>query len=264
MMTMPWNGAYKKILKKFIEDNDIHDWTIGYEVGRGGYRHLQVRIRCNKDFGELQRYFRDAHIEEGSDDWEYEKKTGYFVSSDDHVDVRKCRFGKLRSYQQRMLDILRSQSDRGITVWWDPIGSIGKSYLSRNLIERRIAYYVPPTAKDVKSIIQYVCSGYQGQPIIIIDIPRSAKWDESLYCGIETIKDGIVYDTRYSAKLRDIWGCKVLVLTNTLPKLDALSMDRWDIWCKNTDDTLWKVNIEKLTFPPPKKPKAARKTKLEE
>lgn len=256
---MPWNAASKRILKKYIEENDIHDWIIGYEVGRGGYRHIHVRFRGRGTFEEIQRYFRDCHIEEGSDEWEYEKKDGHFVASNDTIEVRRCRFGRLRDYQQRMLDILETQSDRGITVWWDPIGNHGKSYLTRWLIERRMAYYVPPTAQDVRAIIQYVCAGYQGQPYIIIDIPRSAKWNESLYTGIETIKDGIVYDTRYTARVRDIWGVKVLVMTNTLPKLDALSKDRWQILANNCDKSIWEVDIEKLTFPEPTK-EAKKKT----
>ena len=230
MITMPWCAASKKMIKMYLDRNDIHDWTIGYEVGRDGYRHIHVRLNARSTFSELQCAFRDCHIEEAStgDDW-YERKDGHYISSQDTVDVRKCRFGRLRPNQQRVLQLLDKQSDRGILVWFDHTGGIGKSYFTRWLVERGRAYYVPPTVNDVKQIIQYVCAGYKGQPYIVVDIPRSAQWTQSLYCGLESIKDGIVYDTRYTAKLRDIWGCKILVLTNSLPKLDALSKDRWTI-----------------------------------
>lgn len=228
-MTMPRNGTNKALLKKFILDHDIHKWCIGYETGRTGYEHFQVRIQYGGTFDELKRVFDDAHIEEGSDEWEYEKKGGHFVSHEDTIDVLRCRFGRLRDNQLRILELLSKQNDRGVLVWVDYTGGVGKSFLTRWLIERRRAYYVPPTVENARQIIQWVCSGYQGQPYIVIDIPRSAKWSEPLYTAIEAIKDGIVYDTRYSAKLRDIWGVKILVLTNSKPKLDALSKDRWTI-----------------------------------
>lgn len=230
-ITMPWNAASKRMLKIYIESRDIHGWTIGYEVGRDGYKHIHARINARDDFKELQRFFQGCHIEESnSESDEYETKDGHFIRSEDTVDVRRCRFGRLRNNQQRILELLDRQSDRQILVWVDHTGNVGKSFLTRWLVERRRAYYVPPTVDNVRQIIQWVCSGYKGQPYIVIDIPRSAKWNQSLYTGIEAIKDGIVYDTRYSANLRDIWGCKILVLTNSDPKLDALSEDRWVIY----------------------------------
>lgn len=229
MMTMPRNSVNKALLKKFILDHDVHKWVIGYETGRTGYEHFQCRIQTGVDFEQLKLWFDDAHIEQASDDWTYERKEGRFVSSEDTSNVRRCRFGKLRSNQQRVLDVLDNTGDREIVVWYDGTGNVGKSFLTRWLVERGRAYYVPPTVENAKQIIQWVCSGYQNQPYIVIDIPRSAKWSEPLYTAIEAIKDGLVYDTRYSAKLRDIWGVKILVLTNSRPKLDKLSTDRWII-----------------------------------
>lgn len=234
MMTMPRSAANKRTLKLLIEEKDIHKWVIGYETGRSGYKHFQVRLSWDGTFDQIKEWFPDANIREGQDEWYYETKSGRFVSSDDTVDVRRCRFGTLRSNQQKIYDKLQLQSDRGITVWLDRTGNIGKSFFTRWLVERRMAYYVPPTIDNARAIIQYVCAGYQNQPIIVVDIPRTAKWNDGLYTAIEAIKDGIVYDTRYTAKMRDIWGVKILVLTNTEPKLGKLSRDRWDIIDEDT------------------------------
>lgn len=264
MMTMPWSAASKRMFKIYIEENDIHEWTLGFEVGRDGYRHIHARLNARSTFEELQRKFPGCHIEEGSteDDW-YERKDGHFVCSKDTVDVRRCRFGRLRSNQQKILQLLDRQNDRGVLVWFDHTGGIGKSFFTRWLVERGRAYYVPPTVDNSKQIIQYVCAGYKGQPYIVIDIPRSAKWTQSLYTAIESIKDGLVYDTRYTAKIRDIWGCKILVLTNTLPMLDALSADRWQIAnrqgydCTNIATIFWKKSGTKST----KSRRSSEKTK---
>ena len=106
-------------------------------------------------------------------------------------------------------------------------GNQGKSWLCGALYERGLACYVPPTIDTVKGLIQWVASAYRGEPYIIIDIPRSWKWSQQLYVAIESIKDGLVYDTRYTARLKNIRGVKVLCMTNNDPKLDKLSADRW-------------------------------------
>lgn len=236
MMTMPRNSVNKALLKKFILDHDIHKWVIGYETGRTGYEHFQVRLVYGGSFEELKMWFDDAHIEEATDDWKYERKEGHFVSSEDTVSVRICRFGVLRTNQRRTLQLLDESGNRSIVVWYDKRGGVGKSFLTRYCYEKGLAYYVPPTVQDPKTLIQYVCAGYQGERYIIIDIPRTAQWSESLYTAVETIKDGLVYDTRYTARIRDIWGVKILALTNTFPRLGNLSRDRWTIVNKDGID----------------------------
>lgn len=229
MMTMPRDKVPKRAIKEFIKKHDIHKWIYAKETGLGGYEHWQVRLYTSASFNELKGAFPEAHIEQSTEWGDYERKEANFVSSEDTTDILRCRYGKLRKNQRRILRQVYEQSDRGITVVYDPKGNTGKSFLSRYLFERNIGFYVPPTVRNTQGIIQYVASGYRGQRIIVVDIPRSSRWTTELYEGLETIKDGLVYDTRYSAKMRDIWGVKILCLTNSLPKLDALSMDRWMI-----------------------------------
>lgn len=229
MITAPRDKVPKRAWKEFIKSHDIHKWIIAKETGAGGYEHWQVRFDTSATFEELKSAFPTAHIEKSTQWCNYERKEGNFIQSDDTTDIRRCRFGKLRPNQKRIIQQLRRQSDRGITVVFDPRGGSGKSFLIRHLFETGRGYYVPPTVSTVQGIIQYVASGYRGEPFILIDIPRSTKWSTQIFEGLEAIKDGLVYDTRYHAQMRDIWGVKVLVTTNTLPKLDALSADRWMI-----------------------------------
>lgn len=229
MITAPRAQVHKRAWREFIKNHDIHKWIIAKETGTGGYEHWQVRLDTCATFEELKSAFPKAHIEKSTQWCEYERKEGNFVSSEDNNSILSVRYGKLRSNQRKILRQVLQQSDRGITVVFDRNGNTGKSWLVRYLFERSMGFYVPPTVGTTQGIIQYVCSGYKGQGIIVIDIPRSSKWTTQLYECIEAIKDGLVYDTRYSAKMRDIYGVKVLVTTNTMPKLDALSADRWDI-----------------------------------
>lgn len=230
MLTVP-REVGKKAIKVMIEANDCKKWIVAKETGKNGYEHYQIRLQTSNDqfFHWVKDHMPKAHVEACTDTWEYERKEGCYWSSQDTPEIRSCRFGQMRPNQVNFMKKIQSQSDREIDVLVDPKGSWGKSWLTRHLWETKQCCYVPPTVSTVQGLIQWVASGYDGEPIIIIDIPRSWKWSEPLYTAIESIKDGLVYDTRYHAQMRDIWGVKVVCMTNTMPKLDKLSADRWRI-----------------------------------
>lgn len=217
-----------------IDELDIHKWVIGFEIGKDGYRHLQGRVRVSQGkldgFEAIKKYLPLAHIEDCSDTWEYERKSGHFLTSEDTAEIRAVRFGKLRWQQQLWMNNLNKQDSRGIDVIFDENGNHGKSWFVNWLYETGQGFYCPPTIDTVKGLIQWIASGYNGEGIIAIDIPRSWKWSDQLYVAIESIKDGLVYDTRYSSKLRNIRGVKVIVFCNEMPKVAKLSMDRWNIF----------------------------------
>lgn len=232
MMTLPRNreSIEEVYLLQWMFKNDIHKWIIAKEIGNDGYKHWQIRMQTRHTFEELKKEFPKAHIEEASNEWKYEKKEGNYWCSDDNIYTCNSRYGELRDNQRTILRNLWDQNDREIDVIVDTKGNSGKSWLCRHLFENATGYYVPPTISSVQGIIQFIASGYRGEPIIVIDIPRSTKWTTVLYTCIETIKDGIVYDTRYSANARNIWGVKVLVMTNVKPNLSKLSHDRWRLF----------------------------------
>nr|QBP37159.1 replication associated protein [Porcine associated porprismacovirus] len=234
MLTVPrrktareWMGIYK-----WLRDNDVHKWTVAMETGSNGYDHWQIRFQVGKTFKQLKKEWGPkAHIEEASDTWDYERKSGMFFSSTDTPEVRKCRFGKLNWRQEAVVRAVQATNDREIVVWYDPDGNKGKSWLLGHLYETGQAWVVQ--AQDtVKGIIQDVASEYINhgwRPIVVIDIPRTWKWTSDLYVAIERIKDGLIKDPRYSSKTVHIRGVKVLITCNTMPKLDKLSTDRWVI-----------------------------------
>lgn len=233
MFTAPSHHYNRRMVREMIEALDIHKWVIGFEIGKKGYRHIQGRVRVSKAkedaFIEIKKYLDGVHIELCSDTWEYERKDGRFLSSEDTPEIRAVRFGKPRWYQEVWLNAIRSASDRTITIIYDELGNHGKSWLVNHLWETGKAFYVPPMACTVEKLIQFVASGYKGQEMITIDIPRAWKWSEQLYTAVESLKDGLVFDTRYHSLTRNIRGVKVAVFCNVLPKLDKLSVDRWDI-----------------------------------
>lgn len=230
MVTIPHSGVTKRAFFEMIEKWDIHKWVYAVEKGKKGYKHIQGRFQTSKPFEEIKKQLPGAHIEEASNTWEYERKGGKYLTSDDTPEIIKLRFGKLRKAQNYALRCLESTNDREVVVWVDLSGNSGKTWLTAHLWETGQACYVPPTLGTPKEIIQWVHSAYNHEPYIIIDIPRSWKWNEALYTAIETVKDGLVYDPRYSARMKNIRGVKILCMTNSEPKLDKLSEDRWVIF----------------------------------
>lgn len=208
-------------------DHDVHKWIIAAETGNGGYDHWQIRMRNNLSFAEMKEKFKTAHIEEASDNYEYERKDGRYYTSDDTADVLRTRFAELTVRQNRILSMVNKTNDREICVIVDTKGNTGKSFLTKFLYEQGKAFYVPPTITTPQSIIQFVASGYGGEPIVVIDIPRSTRWNNGLYICIETIKDGLIYDGRYHTTIRNVFGVRILVFCNSAPNVDKLSKDRW-------------------------------------
>lgn len=232
MITMPRDGTYCNTQQvcRMIQENDCKKWIIGREVGRNGYRHWQIRlVSSNHGFFEwCQINCPTAHVEEAStEQLDYERKSGDFVSSEDTDSIRSVRFGILREPQKKILEEVSDQNDRQIDVYYDPVGNHGKTWLSMYLFERGRALVVPRASTTAEKMSAFVCSAYDREEYIIIDIPRSRKITPELYEALEELKDGLVYDHRYSGRCRNIRGAKIIVFTNSKLDTKCLSHDRW-------------------------------------
>lgn len=236
MGTVPREGVSKKKWFKFFEYYDIHKWVLGREEGKGGYKHWQVRFQTtvfdsDEGFNELKDWFKQGHFLKASDTWDYETKSGDYFRDDDNDEILRLRFGKYRKVQERVIERVYGTNDREVVVWVTEEGNAGKSWLCAALWERREAHYILPQ-NTAKGLIQDCASEVINngkRPIIVIDIPRTWKWTEELYCAIESIKDGLIKDPRYNSRTVNIRGTKVLILCNSRPQLSKLSRDRWVI-----------------------------------
>lgn len=239
----PTKGSLK-FLSEFYETYDGKRYTVGIEKGRRGTKHAQIRIEFSGNpeiefigFDEkkvkVDHFFEacrmnKAHCEK-SENWsDYEGKDGFYITNNDTSEVRNQRFGKPTQLQQAVLNVLRNNNDRQVTVWYDAKGNSGKSWLTGHLWEKSQAHYVRLVG-SAESMIKDVASKMtkQRRPIVVIDIPRAKEWNDEIYEAIEVIKDGLIDDPRYQANALNIRGTKVLVMTNRNPRLTKLSEDRW-------------------------------------
>lgn len=94
---------------------------------------------------------------------------------------------------------------------------------------RRDVAYVSGAGKDVLYAVgQYVEENQAGPKVVLFDFPRSTKGFIS-YPAIEKCKDGIFFSGKYESKAFIMNVPHVVCFSNTKPKLDEMSMDRWKL-----------------------------------
>lgn len=131
-------------------------------------------------------------------------------------------------WQLKVIEIAKTWDTRKITVILDEVGNTGKSMLTEWMEFHDVGFEVP-SMTQMEDIMQ-CCMCLPAQRAYMIDMPRGLKKDKlaSFYAGIECLKNGVMYDKRYSFKKRRIDRPQVIVFTNMMPDVALLSADRWD------------------------------------
>jgi len=220
--------------------------------------HFQgrFRLKTKNRLTALKKYFKDspmstAHLSVTSrENWgnnfyvtkEDTRKGGPWFSESYSLGVEdsfvprqvKEKMSKLFPWQQFVLDDCRKWCPRTINVIVDRKGNCGKSsFISYMLCMEKNSLEVPPV-HDFKDVTQFICSsitqkGRKCCKNIFVDFPRSRDQTKihQFMAGIERIKDGRVFDSRYKATTVLIDSPNIWMFTNIVLKLDYVSYDRW-------------------------------------
>lgn len=141
----------------------------------------------------------------------------------------------LWSWQDSMWKILikRDTTYRLIHLVYCPGGGTGKTRFTRWMCYNADAEEIP-FANDHKDIMRFAYDLGEKQ-IYLVDMPRAINKQKlnSLYAGIEKLKDGYCYDDRYKLQVRRFFPPQICVFTNEEPDLRMLSRDRWRLWTIN-------------------------------
>lgn len=118
--------------------------------------------------------------------------------------------------------------DRKIIWFWDSEGGKGKTTMAKEICLEypNEAVYVCGRGSDMKFAIANMIKDGKGVKIVIIDVSRSGDLD---YVGLEEIKNGIFFSTKYEAGMVIYETPHVVVFSNFPPETQKLSDDRWDI-----------------------------------
>ena len=169
---------------------------------------------------------------------------------------KRCRNATLRPFQQQIADTAKAGNDRIIDCLVEDIGDKGKSFMIAYLTQHGQAIEVPvilDAERLLAATLNILMSTDNHDPgLIFLDLARAMpknKLDE-MWAACEKIKDGKVYDLRYSYKEWIFEPPTVWVMTNSWPDISCLSKGRWRFWKLDETDTLVRAQ------PQPKKRKA--------
>jgi len=125
-------------------------------------------------------------------------------------------------------NIKRNPDERTIHWYCEHIGNSGKSTFCKYLVVKYNAFVVYGAGADMKhGLSEYYKLNNQLPPIIIIDIPRGIKSPD--YTGIEQIKNGLFYNTKYEGGMIVANAPHIIIFSNNYPDESRLSLDRWNI-----------------------------------
>lgn len=136
----------------------------------------------------------------------------------------------LRRWQAELAIYLSTQPHERKVLWYyEEYGNSGKSWFSRWLVLNMNAIrFENGKSADIKY-------GYSGQRVVVFDFTRKTE-DRINYEVIESIKNGIYFNTKYTSGMRVYPHPHLICLANFLPDKSALSEDRWDIYRITVED----------------------------
>ena len=264
-------------------DSDDEDGASGSESEdeeeeeRTARYHFQGRFRCKKQkkrLTALKKAFKDtimatAHLSVTSS---ANVKNNFYVTKEDtriagpwfsasyhppeeYVprQVRHINKDNLRPWQKEVFEDIQKFNDRQINVIVDRKGNVGKSsFLTWCSCHVKGVIEVPPV-HDFKDVCQFVSSiviqrGRGAAQTLFVDFPRARDQTKihQFMAGIENLKNGSLFETRYTAKSIKIDSPNIWMFTNTVLKLNYVSFDRWRFYTINKDLELVPLELKSL------------------
>lgn len=218
------------ILEKWLNER-CERWAYGNEVGEGGYEHYQIRVVLKEPTDEYEMrkiwaafgHVSPTHVR----NFDYVLKEGDFVCSWIKI-PQTMKNPEFRPWQRALLDL--EQDDRQIDVIIDLAGNTGKSWLTKYCALKMRAVNVP-AGLEGKDIMRMCLKRGAQNGLYIFDMPRAiTKQSKSVWSAIESIKNGYLWDDRYTWEEKWIDPPRVWVFTNEYPKYDLVSEDRLRFW----------------------------------
>lgn len=143
----------------------------------------------------------------------------------------------------------RLREDHRSVYWiYDEIGNVGKSALCKYLMNQKEWYVVKGNLqmRDFATVIENALEKWgSGKGNIAIDLPRTSEEHTSIYSCIEAMRDGFITSSKYKGRTHLFDIGKVVVFCNFKPRVQNLSVDRWQIYeIINKDEMIWKCPFQ--------------------
>lgn len=135
----------------------------------------------------------------------------------------------LHPWQKSIEDIFFTPpNDRTIHWFWETTGNIGKSaFVKYMVVKHKVLFCCGGKYADIMNLV--FNNDMDECTCIIFDIPRANAGKVS-YASLESIKNGLVCNTKYETGVKAFNSPHVFVFANSVPENpELLSRDRWDI-----------------------------------
>lgn len=227
----PWAKFQTHEIGMWLMTHGAERCVIGEETGENGYRHWQIRVVFKKPMSTGQvlqliesGYWTPTIVR----DFYYCEKDGRYWRSWEGG-LRKYQTLELYPWQNEIIERLKKQGDRRVTVLVDEFGNSGKTTLAKVITARHTGAYCPPM--DTPADYMAWALAHQNAGTFVIDLPKAddQKREKALWSAVEQMKNGYLWDKRHHWQEAWIDPPAVLVLTNEEPPRLTLSADRWDI-----------------------------------
>lgn len=241
-----WNNYTDEDIEYFkkLMETKASKYRWQKEKGANGTPHIQGAIlwKSARSFSAVKKDLPKCHIE-FSKNWlaikNYCKKSdtaeGEYGESESEQRFKftiEDPLSKMELYQWQkdIINIIDSpREERNIYWYWDEDGCKGKTSLARHLcIHRKNVLYLCGKASDMKYGLYTAIKGGNDVKGIIVDLVRSQESFVS-YQGIEELKNGIMYNTKYESEMTIYNWPHIIIFANFEPDRNRLSSDRWNI-----------------------------------
>lgn len=223
----------------------------GEEKGKGGETpHLQgfIILTKKKRLSFMKKMFGNRfHFEimKGTkdDNIRYCSKEGNLIRTNMKLgkkkndDIKIIHDDQLYKWQVSLINDIKKENENCRTInWiWSTKGKTGKSQFCKYLIVKHNALCVGGRSTDMKhGICNWIEKNKKAPNIIIVDLSR-AKGNKISYSGIEDIKNGFFFSSKYESQMVVFNSPHILIFANEPPLIEMMSEDKWNII--NIDET---------------------------
>lgn len=223
-------------------DLECEKYLFSLEKGKSGYLHYQGTILFkNARYREAVKKLFDKTVHLEPTRAKKGENLTYCAKPETHVagpwtkgykvpkEVKDPLEGKVPyTWQKKVLEVIRDEpDDRKIYWFWEPEGNTGKSALCKHLCLKEEALCLDGKVGDIKyGIARWIEEKGEGPRILVLDFARTREGTIS-YQGLEDIKNGCFYSTKYESGMVMYNTPHVFCFANFPPEEHKMSKDRW-------------------------------------
>lgn len=240
-ITLPYENCCGSLLSQHLK-GFCKKFTFQAERGESGFEHWQIEVSLKtKEYMHTFKNmlgFNEAHIEPTKD---YFKAVAYCSKKETRIEgpyTEKSIFietpvlGKKWQHALRDELLLTKPDYRKIIIYVDTIGGAGKTDLATWFIDNHsenTAYFPYGKVGDMAYALP------DNPKYVFFDIPRVVD-DRINWTGIESIKNGLIFSSKYESKLKRFNRPHVVLFTNHEIDRTTLSVDRYDVRYLSNED----------------------------